>query len=514
MKRLFVMLAEKLKRHPKSLETDNTASEDSKSEKTPIYKKNIFKIPAIAAAALVAVLVPVLGMPQAEAVPLAPANEQAEEKRVVVAPGAEEAETEEKKLTVDAEILEEEINRLGETENAAELSEATIPKAGGEQENLSMVGEVFESTTGGQVVDQGNSADGTGAAGIEGAGDGGTDGEDAAALTAPEGEDADMEETTQQPGEEKQGSQTAEDENTGAQADDVEKADTETQDGVTNPAAAQSAMNPEDLPESVEERVVILKERLMALGYMQQDIITASYDPYTQLGVMFFQRDNGLTVTGIADAMTLIAVIDENAKPYLMQDGTEGEDVRQLQSGLLSLGYTLEVTSKYDAMTAEAVKLFQSQRGAEPTGIVDAYLRQIIANEAALNGTFIADTNPQVEAMISVGQQQLGKPYSLGAKGPDAFDCSGFVYYCLNQSGYAIEYMTSGGWANSGYETVTGMENLQRGDIVCFSGHVGIYLGDGMMIDASNSANAIRITNDIRNTAYWVNSFICGKRVF
>jgi cell wall-associated NlpC family hydrolase len=510
MKRLFVMLAEKLKRHPKSLETDNTASKDSESEKTPMYKKNILRIPAIAAAALAAVLLSVLGVPQAEEGPLALAAGQAEEKRIAVASDGGEAETEEQKLTVDAEILEEEISRLGKTEHVAELNEVTVPGAGGEQENLDMAGEVFESATGGQVVEQGKPADGDGAAGQ--GGNAGADGEDAAAA-ALKGEDSDMEETARQTGEEKSDGQTAEGEGEDVQADDVGKADEGT-DGAVNPASAQSAMDPEDLPESVEARVVILKKRLMALGYMQQDILTGSYDPYTQLGVMFFQRDNSLTVTGIADAMTLIAVIDENAKPYLMQDGTEGEDVRQLQSGLLSLGYPLEVTSKYDAMTAEAVKLFQSQRGAEPTGIVDAYLRQIIANEAALNGTFMTDTNPRVEAMISVGQQQLGKPYSLGAKGPDAFDCSGFVYYCLNQSGYAIEYMTSGGWASSDYETVTGVENLQRGDIVCFSGHVGIYLGDGVMMDASNSANAIRITNDIRNTAYWTNSFICGKRVF
>jgi hypothetical protein len=38
--------------------------------------------------------------------------------------------------------------------------------------------------------------------------------------------------------------------------------------------------------------------------------------------------------------------------------------------------------------------------------------------------------------------------------------------------------------------------------------------GDGKMIDASSSENAIRITNDIRNTAYWVDSFICGRGCF
>jgi len=558
MKRLFMMLSEKFKHHSKSPENSSTEKEKGKSEKKPIYKNKIFKVSSIAAAVAVAVLIPVMAVPRAGDIPAAPVAESAEGKRVVVTPEEPKEEEKAASLTVDAEILEEEINRLeekpdgsgelrqetvqaadaaaegGSVDNAAEVSPtvseqeiqpANVQEAGAasgsEQENVQEGGgqPIGASTDGQENGSAGGEAGNEAADALQG------DNTPAAEDKTVDGRQDGVQDvsgadgSTAEPELENEGQP---EENSGVQgADDgsVEGQDGETQpqadpDGAGGAAGAQAAVAAEDLPESVEERVVILKERLMSLGYMQRDIVTGSYDPYTQLGVMFFQRDNGLTVTGIADAMTLIAVLDENAKPYLMQDGTAGEDVRQLQSALLSLGFPLEVTSTYDTATSEAVRAFQTQRGAEATGIVDAYLRQIIANESALNGTFIEETNPGVEAMISVGQQMLGRPYSLGAKGPDAFDCSGFVYYCLTQSGMDIGYMTSGDWANSGYETVTGMENLMRGDIVCFSGHVGIYLGDGKMIDASSSENAIRITNDIRNTAYWVDSFICGKRLF
>lgn len=276
-------------------------------------------------------------------------------------------------------------------------------------------------------------------------------------------------------------------------------------------AATFSAM-----PEDMGPLMMQLKERLMELGYMQKDVITEDYDPYTQLGVMFFQRDNGLTVTGIADTQTLELALYGNVEPYCIILGTEGEDVRQLQSALTSLGFTANASGVYDESTAAVVREYQTARGAQATGVVDSLLRKVIMDESALHGVFANSTavvSQGVEALIAVAEQQLGKTYVLGGKGPDVFDCSGLVYYCLNQSGYPIGYMTSGGWANSSYETISGMENLQRGDIVCFTGHVGIYLGDGLMLDASSSEGKIRITNDIRQTAYWINSFICGKRV-
>ncbi len=113
-----------------------------------------------------------------------------------------------------------------------------------------------------------------------------------------------------------------------------------------------------------------------------------------------------------------------------------------------------------------------------------------------------------MEAFVSAALAQEGKKYVLGGKGPDTFDCSGLVYYALNQSGNSIGYMTSGGWAKSGYATI-GYNDLQRGDVICVSGHVAIYLGDGMMVDGSSSNGKVVV----RQIGSWIkNNFICGKR--
>jgi cell wall-associated NlpC family hydrolase len=290
-----------------------------------------------------------------------------------------------------------------------------------------------------------------------------------------------------------------------------------TQQGGESPAAENNGTGALSDPDDTGPRVMRLKERLMELGYMQRDVITAVYDPYTQLGVMFFQRGNDLPVTGIADARTMELALSGDAAPYCIVQGTEGEDVRQLQSGLAGLGFPVDVSGIYDEATGAAVRDYQAAHGAQATGVVDALLRKVIMDEAALRGVFTGGTsatNPGVEAMIAMAEQQMGKVYVLGGKGPDTFDCSGLIYYCLNQSGYQIGYMTSGEWVDSQFETVQTMGALRRGDIVCFGGHVGIYLGDGLMLDASSSVGRVRIADDIRKTAYWNDAFICGKRIW
>ena len=115
-------------------------------------------------------------------------------------------------------------------------------------------------------------------------------------------------------------------------------------------------------------------------------------------------------------------------------------------------------------------------------------------------------------ALISVASSKLGCPYVWGAKGPNAFDCSGFVYWCLNQVGVRQSYLTSSGWRNVGkYQKITSFSNLRAGDIIVVSGHVGIVANGGTVIDAS-SGNGKVVHRSL--SSWWANNFICGWRIF
>jgi cell wall-associated NlpC family hydrolase len=126
-----------------------------------------------------------------------------------------------------------------------------------------------------------------------------------------------------------------------------------------------------------------------------------------------------------------------------------------------------------------------------------------------------------VEKLIAIAESKVGCSYSGGAKGPDRFDCSGFVYYCMKQAGFSGGYMTSRTWRScSRYPRINSMSQIQRGDILVFkgnsmaTGHVGIYLGGGKMIDASSGAGQVRITNSVLSGSYWKQHFLMAYRIY
>jgi cell wall-associated NlpC family hydrolase len=224
-----------------------------------------------------------------------------------------------------------------------------------------------------------------------------------------------------------------------------------------------------------------------------------------------------------------------DAEPYTVRNGDSGTDVKSIQERLKELKYfSGEITGEFGDRTETAVKNFQKRNGLSPDGIVGEETREALYSDSARSasgsggssgggggshggGTTIATWEPdsaKVEALIAFAQTLLGKTYVQGGKGPDVFDCSGFVYYSLNHSGYSIGYMTSSGWAKCSLPKVTSMSDLRRGDIICFKGHVGIYLGGGQMIDASSTQGQVRISTNVLTSSYWKRYFICARRLF
>ena len=109
-------------------------------------------------------------------------------------------------------------------------------------------------------------------------------------------------------------------------------------------------------------------------------------------------------------------------------------------------------------------------------------------------------------SIVATARQFLGVPYVSGGSTPSGFDCSGFTQYVYRLHGINIP-RTSGDQASVGAHIPK--SQLQAGDIVAFSGHVGIYVGNGNIIHASSSKRQIHI-----GPMKYVSEFIGGRRPY
>ncbi|MCI8710378.1 MAG: hydrolase [Dorea sp.] len=103
-------------------------------------------------------------------------------------------------------------------------------------------------------------------------------------------------------------------------------------------------------------------------------------------------------------------------------------------------------------------------------------------------------------AIVSAAYGQIGVPYVSGGSSSSGFDCSGLVMYCHRAAGISLPH--SSGSQGSGGKSVS---SPQPGDVVCYAGHVGIYIGGGNMIHAPKPGDSVKIAkvSAVRGGAAW-----------
>ena len=118
-------------------------------------------------------------------------------------------------------------------------------------------------------------------------------------------------------------------------------------------------------------------------------------------------------------------------------------------------------------------------------------------------------------AIIAEAEKYLGYPYVWGGSSPStSFDCSGFVCWVLNHSGWNVGRTTAQGLCN--FCTPVRYSDAKPGDLVFFMGtydtpevsHVGIYVGNDMMIHCGDPISYSNL-----NSAYWQEHLYCYGRL-
>jgi cell wall-associated NlpC family hydrolase len=102
------------------------------------------------------------------------------------------------------------------------------------------------------------------------------------------------------------------------------------------------------------------------------------------------------------------------------------------------------------------------------------------------------------DAAVAEAKRQLGKPYEWGAAGPDSFDCSGLTQWSWKAGGRSLPHSSQAQYSAT---SRVALSDLQPGDLVFYGSpihHVGIYVGDGQMIEASETGKPVRYASIFR----------------
>ena len=264
-----------------------------------------------------------------------------------------------------------------------------------------------------------------------------------------------------------------------------------------------------------------VQERLLELGYYT-DKISGYFGPQTEMAVRLFQSKNSIAIDGQIDRDTNEVLYSGDAIPLATPTPTPTSTPMPIpETTPAPAAKTAQATAK--ATKKPTVTLAPGQT-ATPTPKATATPKPTPTPKP--QNTFKAPEGTSfgtgIEGMIACAQAYRGAPYVYGASGPDSFDCSGFVCFCMKQAGFSVSRASSKSLSkHSGWALVEKVEDLRRGDLVFFHNdksnevsHVAICTGGRSLIHASSSAGKIIVsTIGTSEKDYWYRNFVCGRRV-
>jgi len=167
----------------------------------------------------------------------------------------------------------------------------------------------------------------------------------------------------------------------------------------------------------------------------------------------------------------------------------------QLQVAVVKSQYLALTPSQREALAAmPPMPAPPAPEAAAPDpGVLAAPPGDIPPGDVAPPGEIPGGGAPEAATVIQAALSRIGSPYSWGASGPSAFDCSGLVMWSFQQAGISLPH-SSQALAQGGQPV--SMDQMQPGDLVTYysdASHVAIYIGDGMMVHASTYGTPVRV---------------------
>ena len=268
--------------------------------------------------------------------------------------------------------------------------------------------------------------------------------------------------------------------------------------------------------------------------YVLTSILTAMHLDYTRAGVqetlqMLFEKQYILTITEEVETLYRTetrtgtrTVIDpetgkETTETYEYEVQVPYDERRILNVSLENFDLSHLPVYIMDEETLSLYATYMQTLGGRP----DLFPTSSYPNASTLKEPTYYEVPPEAledatfAAMLTEAEKYLGYPYVWGGSSPStSFDCSGFVSWVINHSGWDVGRLGAQGLYN--ICTPVTAAQAKPGDLIFFQGtydvtgvsHVGIYVGGGMMIHCGDPISYANV-----NTEYWQNHFYAYGRL-